>query len=202
MTEENKVVLIGEACVGKTSLVSRLISRRVNEREEMTIGASYACHKHNDIRLNIWDAAGQRRFDSFLDLFLKNACVILVCFDVFEDNVVNGYIHRAGNVSPKAEVILVKTKIDMLHPDAVDKHAEYFALSQDAKFFYTSALENRGVKELFDYVASRLGGADPNSVSASSVNNGGKRGRSRSVTIEDGVVNYIPVKDDDCCVIL
>lgn len=54
-----KVVLLGNACVGKTSLTHRFVYDNFNYRTESTIGASFFKKKliieHKEITINIWE---------------------------------------------------------------------------------------------------------------------------------------------------
>lgn len=61
-----KVVLLGEGCVGKTSLVLRYVDDRFNPNHITTLQASFLAKKLNingkRVSLSIWDTAGQERF--------------------------------------------------------------------------------------------------------------------------------------------
>ena len=63
---EYKVIIIGDAYVGKTSILNRYCNQTFNENEESTIAASFlqACEVVNgvDIRINLWDTAGHEKF--------------------------------------------------------------------------------------------------------------------------------------------
>lgn len=60
-----KVVLLGEGCVGKTSLVMRYVDDRFNPNHITTLQASFLSKKLNicgkRVSLSIWDTAGQER---------------------------------------------------------------------------------------------------------------------------------------------
>ncbi len=62
---EVKLVLLGEAGVGKTSLVRRFVSNHFREYSESTIGASFLSKTMvvGDMayKFQVWDTAGQEK---------------------------------------------------------------------------------------------------------------------------------------------
>lgn len=85
-----KVVLIGDKSVGKTSLVRRLIDNHFSLMTESTIGTQF-CSKVVtvcsgealvEIKLQIWDTAGEEKFRSVTPLYYKNSAAVLIVYDV------------------------------------------------------------------------------------------------------------------------
>jgi len=72
-----KLVLLGEAAVGKSSLVMRFVNNDFQENKEPTIGAAFLTQKCNlptrTIKFEIWDTAGQERFASLAPMYYRNA---------------------------------------------------------------------------------------------------------------------------------
>ena len=60
---EVKVVMLGDAGVGKTSLVTRFVTNRYDKFSEGTIGASFMSKlmvlDGEQIKFQLWDTAGQ-----------------------------------------------------------------------------------------------------------------------------------------------
>lgn len=81
-----KLVLLGEAAVGKSSLVSRFVSNEFHENKEPTIGAAFLTRKckldDRHIKFEIWDTAGQERFHSLAPMYYRNAQAALVVYDI------------------------------------------------------------------------------------------------------------------------
>jgi Ras-related protein Rab-5C len=65
-----KLVLLGEAAVGKSSLVLRFVNGEFQDNKEPTIGAAFLTQKckldEKIIKFEIWDTAGRKRFYIFL----------------------------------------------------------------------------------------------------------------------------------------
>lgn len=81
-----KLVLLGEAAVGKSSLVSRFVNNEFHENKEPTIGAAFLTRKckleDRLIKFEIWDTAGQERFHSLAPMYYRNAQAALVVYDI------------------------------------------------------------------------------------------------------------------------
>lgn len=81
-----KLVLLGEAAVGKSSLVLRFVSNDFQENKEPTIGAAFLTQKctigDRTIKYEIWDTAGQERFASLAPMYYRNAQAALVVYDI------------------------------------------------------------------------------------------------------------------------
>lgn len=85
-TTNVKLVLLGEAAVGKSSLVLRFVSDEFQENKEPTIGAAFLTQKcqltNRTIKFEIWDTAGQERFASLAPMYYRNAQAAVVVYDV------------------------------------------------------------------------------------------------------------------------
>ena len=91
MSEENddraiKVILLGEAGVGKTNLIRRAMGLDFDENIAATVLSSYY---ENDIVVDnmkysyqLWDTAGQEKYHSLNKLFIKNSKIIIIIFSI------------------------------------------------------------------------------------------------------------------------
>jgi len=81
-----KLVLLGEAAVGKSSIVLRFVSKEFQANKEPTIGAAFLTQKclleDRVLRYEIWDTAGQERFHSLAPMYYRNAQAAVVVYDV------------------------------------------------------------------------------------------------------------------------
>ncbi|RKO96561.1 hypothetical protein CAUPRSCDRAFT_635, partial [Caulochytrium protostelioides] len=81
-----KLVLLGEAAVGKSSLVLRFVNNEFQENKEPTIGAAFLTQRckleDKIIKFEIWDTAGQERFHSLAPMYYRNAQAAIVAYDV------------------------------------------------------------------------------------------------------------------------
>ncbi|KIK69815.1 hypothetical protein GYMLUDRAFT_34222 [Collybiopsis luxurians FD-317 M1] len=82
-----KLVVIGAAGVGKTSIRAQFISNRFSTGYRATIGADFISKSiqldpSQSVVLQIWDTAGQERFSSLSSAFFRGADAALLVFDV------------------------------------------------------------------------------------------------------------------------
>jgi small GTP-binding protein len=123
-----KLVLLGEAAVGKSSLVLRFVSNEFQENKEPTIGAAFLTQKcplppsangsiRSVVKFEIWDTAGQERFASLAPMYYRNAQAAVVVYDIFKP----GSFVKARNwvnelKAQKSDIIiaLVGNKLDLL----------------------------------------------------------------------------------------
>lgn len=119
-----KVCLIGDADVGKSSIIYKLHHDDLIElNKQSTIGASFLSLKVkiNDKLLNfhLWDTAGQERFNSIVPLYFRGTNIYMVVFDLTDikswQNVSECWIpmiqkHQKDN--DKYGVVIVGNKMD------------------------------------------------------------------------------------------
>lgn len=84
--QRNKILLVGESCVGKTSLINRIIENIYYEETSASASYSYSSKEivinTSTIKLNFWDTPGLQKYRSFLRIFFKNTKVVLLVYDV------------------------------------------------------------------------------------------------------------------------
>ncbi|XP_062570958.1 uncharacterized protein LOC134232982 [Saccostrea cucullata] len=81
-----KVVVIGDMCVGKTAISHRFTKNAFEEKIAHTVGASYYIRsmeiEDRTVLFQIWDTAGQERFRSLVPMYLRDADIALLVFDI------------------------------------------------------------------------------------------------------------------------
>ena len=161
MTDEKiKIVLVGEASVGKTSIIQRYIDNNFSTNNSSTIGLSYVSKKlsinNRNFRLDIWDTAGQERYRALTKVFFVDSQICIFVFDItkkntFED-IQNFWVKELENVSNKNIVLgLVGNKCDLSEKEEiVDSEIIAYAQTINAQYFKVSALAGVGINELFE----------------------------------------------------
>ncbi|KAK8225555.1 ras family-domain-containing protein [Phyllosticta capitalensis] len=123
-----KLVLLGEAAVGKSSLVMRFVNNDFQENKEPTIGAAFLTQKCNlptrTIKFEIWDTAGQERFASLAPMYYRNAQAALVVYDITKASSLTKAQHWVAELqrqaSPGIVIALVGNKADLVE-DGVEE---------------------------------------------------------------------------------
>ncbi|KIW73237.1 hypothetical protein PV04_01371 [Phialophora macrospora] len=116
-----KLVLLGEAAVGKSSLVLRFVNNDFQENKEPTIGAAFLTQKislpNRIIKFEIWDTAGQERFASLAPMYYRNAQAALVVYDLTKPTSLTKAKHWVAELqrqaSPGIVIALVGNKLDL-----------------------------------------------------------------------------------------
>eukprot|EP00053_Salpingoeca_punica_P007099 m.65621 g.65621 ORF g.65621 m.65621 type:complete len:211 (-) comp13999_c0_seq3:304-936(-) len=163
--QQFKVVLLGEGCVGKTSLVLRYCQAVFNEKHVTTLQASFLKKRINiagkRVDLAIWDTAGQERFHALGPIYYRDSQGAILVYDITDQDsfgkVKNWVKELRTMLGNDVCLVICGNKIDMEKNRTVDQHeAESYAASVGAAHFHTSAKLDRGVEELFLDLSKRM----------------------------------------------
>ncbi|KIY45441.1 ras-domain-containing protein [Fistulina hepatica ATCC 64428] len=134
-----KLVLLGEAAVGKSSVVLRFVNDEFQPNKEPTIGAAFLTQKcrfeDRVLRYEIWDTAGQERFHSLAPMYYRNAQAAVVVYDVTKASSLEKAkswvkeLQRQAN--PNIVIALAGNKVDLVQPSASTSAAASGAESED-----------------------------------------------------------------------
>ena len=81
-----KLIVVGNQGTGKSSILNRFVNETFDENYQATIGLDF--HSKNitihdqDVRLIIYDTAGQEKFRSLAKVFYNNASVCVMVYDI------------------------------------------------------------------------------------------------------------------------
>jgi small GTP-binding protein len=117
-----KIVLCGDGGVGKTAIRERYLGKGFKSQYLLTIGADFAMRDDKigttPIRYQIWDLAGQQRFDAVREVYYKGCVGALLVYDVTRpDSYFNTpkWINElwGNNGRGRVPIVVVANKIDM-----------------------------------------------------------------------------------------
>ena len=124
MLPKINLIVLGDACVGKTSLLRCLDKREFVPNHLKTIAVDYIqTEYHNEeddrtVTVKIWDTAGQEKFRNITYQFYRQADGIIVCFDLTSEKTfksINNWIQSIYKVkNPDTPIILVGNKVDLV----------------------------------------------------------------------------------------
>nr|XP_045760196.1 ras-related protein Rab-43 isoform X1 [Mirounga angustirostris] len=81
-----KLVLVGDASVGKTCVVQRFKTGAFSERQGSTIGVDFTMKtleiQGKRVKLQIWDTAGQERFRTITQSYYRSANGAILAYDI------------------------------------------------------------------------------------------------------------------------
>ena len=160
-----RVCLLGDAGVGKTSLMSRFVDNSFKENYNNTIGVDFRIvtlkHENTVYKIHIWDTAGQERFRSLAMNYLNNSHGFIFLYDISDldsfNNVVK-WINLASEKNAKTVAnFLVGNKSDLEDKRKVSREeAENLARDKNLIFIETSARKDNNVQKLFYYFLYKL----------------------------------------------
>ena len=161
-----KVLLIGDAGVGKSSLLLRYTEDKFDEALGSTIGVDFKVKTveadGKRVKLTLWDTAGQERFRTLTSSYYRGAQGVVLVYDVtrratFDDlqrwlEEVDAYAPGGGEEVVK---LLVGNKIDR---DGVVPRTEAaaWARRRGMLFVETSAKAAVGVTQAFCEVVNKI----------------------------------------------
>ena len=159
-----KIGLLGDSQVGKTALCRALMNYDFDPEIISTIGnikleTRFELKDGNEIKLILWDSAGQERFRSVALNTLKAVKGIILVFDVTLkasfDNV-NSWLNEISENLNDPCLVLFGNKIDRNKDEweVTQEEAKKFAEERNLTYFETSAKTKEGLKEGFSYIVN------------------------------------------------
>jgi small GTP-binding protein len=151
-----KVVVIGNAEVGKTSLTVRFVDGYFNPKYLMTIGTNFFVKDivlgERVLRLQLWDTAGQERFGPIRTMFYRGSRGALLVYDQtnkasFER--LGFWIEEIRKVCGDIPIILVGNKAD-LPVKVAPEQGNQFASEYNMPFIESSAKTGLNVRAAFE----------------------------------------------------
>ncbi|CAE7725982.1 RAB5C [Symbiodinium necroappetens] len=161
-----KLVLLGDASVGKSSILLRFLHNKFSEEIATTVGAAFNTKtiesKGRQVKFEIWDTAGQERFRSLAPMYYRGASAAIVVYD--QTNAVTfdraqEWVREVMSTStnPNIVIALAANKADMESKQQVPwEKAERFAQQQGLFLLDTSAMTGKNVLRLFEGIAELL----------------------------------------------
>ena len=159
---KKKIVLLGDAAVGKSSLVQRFVQGFFDDRYIATIGTNVNRKTVEFERLGagkvrmefiIWDVLGQKGFERVKTQAYRGAEGALLVCDLSRPATIDSLRSWAAAMTPvsgQVPMIILANKLDLVEPD--DKHihkAAEVARSMGHRHFLTSAKSGVNVEEAF-----------------------------------------------------
>ena len=155
-----KVLTLGDATVGKSSIVIRYSDNKFSETLLSTIGvdSKRKIVKINGekVRVSIWDTAGQEKFQNIVKQYYKGANGVLLIYDIAEKKSFKNLDFWIRDLKENADnfndifICLIGNKIDKEEEREVSiEEADEYAKEKNLPFFEVSAKTGEGIHKLF-----------------------------------------------------
>ena len=153
-----KIIFLGDQSVGKSSILNRFYQDKFEPDYQATIGLDF--HSKNteingeNIRLLLYDTAGQEKFKSLIPVYIRDANIILVVYDI---TIKDSFTHTEHWVNQTKDLkredaifVLIGNKIDLEDRRTVStKEGEDYATEKGFIFHEVSAKTGEGIENLF-----------------------------------------------------
>jgi len=166
-----KILMIGDAGVGKSSILQQFTDGYFSENLQSTIGVDFKVkamtvmgpdEKPKRIKVTIWDTAGQERFRTLTSSYYRGAQGIIMVYDVSRKDTfesLNMWLQEAHQFSMNGgkDVVklLVGNKIDQQR--LVDRGtANAWARDKGMLFMEASAKTKEGITQVFTEVVQKV----------------------------------------------
>jgi small GTP-binding protein len=161
------VIVAGAKNVGKTSLIRRYATGKFDISTLSTIGVDFETKKvmvdGNEILLNIWDFAGEKKFRLLLPSYVSGASGALILYDITNKDSLNDlhdWVKVITSVPnyPKTK-LLIEAKIDLEKQREV-QHGEAKELFDKYKFqgdiYGVSSKTGENVENVFETLGREI----------------------------------------------
>ncbi|EEQ97525.1 RAB-2,4,14, putative [Perkinsus marinus ATCC 50983] len=159
-----KYIIIGDTGVGKSCLLLQFTDKRFRPDHDLTIGVEFGARLVNvdgkQIKLQIWDTAGQESFRSITRSYYRGATGALLVYDISRRDTFNHltrWLEEARqNSNPNMVIMLIGNKCDLERREVSYEEGAKFAKDNNLIFLETSAKTARNVEEAFLQTARKI----------------------------------------------
>jgi small GTP-binding protein len=164
-----KICLVGDAGVGKTSIIQQFVRGRFDPRYVFTLGVRYepadldlwleGCPYQGSLR--IWDIMGERTLRSlFVESYLDSAHGVMAVCDLTRKETLDRLEHWLAlmyRVAPDAELLIVGNKADLADElEIQEPELSRFASRHMAQHLLVSAKTDTEVENAFHLLAHSI----------------------------------------------
>jgi Ras-related protein Rab-2A len=161
-----KYIIIGDSAVGKSCLLLQFTDRRFQPVHDLTIGVEFGARTvtidGKQIKLQVWDTAGQESFRSITRSYYRGAAGALLGYDITRRETFNhlsSWLEDARSHASDSNMVimLIGNKTDLEAKRAVTREeGEAFARENGLEFMETSAKSAHCVEEAFIQTAQNI----------------------------------------------
>jgi len=160
-----RYIIVGDINVGKSCIMLQFSSNQFREEHELTIGVEFSIKyleiKNKNIKIQIWDTAGEEQFQSITKSYYRNAIGALLVYDISKKSSfehLKKWLERVKeNSSKNIKIILIGNKIDLEDKREVTfQEGEEFAKKNELLFLETSAKNFININESFNKLTEEI----------------------------------------------
>jgi len=143
-----KAILVGETATGKTSLINTAIGLEFKEKVESTQASTIMEKKivinNKTYTINMWDTIGQEKYRAVTKIFMKDARIVIVVYDITRSETFEELDFWFNNIKEvlgdKPVVGLIGNKSDLYEEEQVtEETGKEYANKKGVPFALTTA---------------------------------------------------------------
>jgi Ras-related protein Rab-6A len=154
-----KLIVVGNQGTGKSSILNRFVNETFEENYQATIGLDFQSKNitihDQDVRLIIYDTAGQEKFRSLIPMYIREAQIILLVYDICDKesfDAIPKWIQEINDVLNKEVVFaLIGNKLDIENERKISfEEGKKLAEQHNYLFQEVSAKTGKNFENLFE----------------------------------------------------
>ncbi|KAM0786803.1 septum-promoting GTP-binding protein 1 [Microbotryomycetes sp. NB124-2] len=163
-----KVGMIGDAGVGKTSLMVRYCEGAFDEDYIQTLGVNFMekriAIRDSEVVFSLFDLGGQREFLVMLPLVSNDAIALLYMFDLSRKSTLNSikdWYRQSRGFNKTAIPVLIGTKYDLFctfaqdEQEEITRQAQRYSRAMKAPLIFCSTSHAINVQKIFKIILSK-----------------------------------------------
>ena len=162
-----KITILGDAAVGKTSLINQFVEGSFQDDYKPTLGANIVRKDVNlngvKVRLIMWDLAGQEKYRVVRSMYFQGCEGALLVYDITRINTLENINSKwlrdfKKYVKKKGAFVLIGNKSDLEEQRVVTKERgkELAAKIKASDFIETSAKARENIEEAFKLLVDQI----------------------------------------------
>jgi small GTP-binding protein len=165
-----KVIMLGDASTGKTSISNRYINGTFNPNVKLTVGVDFYVKtldvpvkrgKAVKIKLQIWDLGGEARFRFLLPTYCLGSSGALFLYDLTRPDTLahlNDWTNIVREKNGDIPILLVGNKVDLRNDRKIPEVHGTETMKQNNLhgFYEVSAKENINVEQVFQSLTAQM----------------------------------------------
>ncbi|KAL4482784.1 hypothetical protein ABPG72_022344 [Tetrahymena utriculariae] len=173
-SSNTKIIIVGPGGIGKSTFIQYYVNGKYLVNPNSTVLCDFFVkqvkYKNEHLRLEIWDTAGQPKFQNLISQFYRNTSAAILAFDV--NNIdslrqLDFYFNDLNNQLGQDVIkVIISTRCDLKGMKYDEKNNPIKAVSDEEinqyvkekglKYFETSSKADIGVKDTFNYIIEEI----------------------------------------------
>lgn len=164
-----QLIIIGDSGCGKTTFMDRYCDGQYRVSYNATVGIDFKVKtilskSGKRVKLQIWDTAGQEKFNSITTAYYRNARGVVIMYDVTREETFEhlrkwfSLVSQFGRGDVEIAIVANKCDIDNEHSKRVvsKERGEQLAVEMGCHFFECSAKEDINVSDVFSRLSEEI----------------------------------------------